>query len=71
MALLGKVEVVLKLLNSLSIEVDLWKAQNVCFSIGKGQLKEMKARVEKGDDSARAWVETYRQLCSHLHVKFI
>jgi alpha-amylase/alpha-mannosidase (GH57 family) len=69
LALLGKVEVVLKLLNSLSVEVDLWKAQNTCFSIGKALGKEMKERVEKGDDSARAWVETYRQLCSHLHVK--
>jgi hypothetical protein len=69
LALLGKVEVVLKLLNSLSVELDLWKAQNTCFSIGKALGKEMKERVEKGEDSARAWVETYRQLCSHLHVK--
>jgi alpha-amylase/alpha-mannosidase (GH57 family) len=69
MALLGRVEDVLKLLNSLSIEVDLWKAQNICFSIGKALGKEMNERVEKGDDSARTWVETYRQLCAHLHVK--
>lgn len=69
MALLGRVEDVLKLLNSLSIEVDLWKAQNWCFSIAKGQFKEMKERVEKGDESARSWVETYGRLCAHLHVK--
>jgi hypothetical protein len=65
----GKVEVVLKLLNSLSIEVDLWKAQNICFSIGKGLDKQMSERAEKGDNSARRWIETYRELCSHLHVK--
>jgi hypothetical protein len=68
MALLGKVEEALNLLNSLSVEVDLWKTQNTCFSIGKALGKEMKERVEKGDDSARSWIETFRQLCSHLHV---
>jgi alpha-amylase/alpha-mannosidase (GH57 family) len=71
MALLGKIEVVLKSLNSLSIDVDLWKAQNICFSIGKALGKEMNERVERRDDSARTWIETYRQLCSHLHVNVL
>ena len=66
-----RVEKALTLLQSFSIELDLWKAQNACFSIGKGQFKEMKERVEKGDGSARPWVETYRQLCSHLHVDVV
>jgi hypothetical protein len=67
-SLFEKVEKALKLLQSFSIELDLWRAQNACFSIGKGQFKEMNERLEKGDDSARPWVETFRQLCSHLHV---
>jgi alpha-amylase/alpha-mannosidase (GH57 family) len=65
-ALLGKVEVVLKLLNSLSIEVDLWKAQNACFSIGKGLHMEMHEREKKGDDAAKAWNELFHRLCSYL-----
>jgi alpha-amylase/alpha-mannosidase (GH57 family) len=67
-SLFEKVEKALKLLQSFSIELDLWKAQNTCFSIGKGQFKEMKERLERGDDSARSWIETFGQLCSHLDV---
>ena len=66
--ILERVEKALKLLQSFSIELDLWNAQNSCFSIGKALGDEMKERVEKGDDPARRWVKTYRQLCSHLHV---
>jgi alpha-amylase/alpha-mannosidase (GH57 family) len=66
--ILERVEKALKLLQSFSIELDLWNAQNSCFSIGKALGKEMKERVEKGEDPARRWVESYRQLCSHLHV---
>jgi alpha-amylase/alpha-mannosidase (GH57 family) len=71
MALLEKVEDILRLLNSLSIEADLWRAQNACFSIGKGLGREMKERMEKGDDAARPWVETFDQLCSHLRVSIM
>jgi len=68
MALLGTVEDILKLLSSLSIEVDLWKAQNTCFSIGRGPHKEIDERAEKGDDGARSLNEVFHQVCSHIRV---
>jgi hypothetical protein len=67
-ALLEKVAEVLKLLNSLSIEVNLWKAQNTCFSIGRGPHKEIDERAEKGDDAAKSLNEMFHQVCSHLKV---
>jgi alpha-amylase/alpha-mannosidase (GH57 family) len=68
MALLQKVEDVLKFLNLLSIEVEQWKAQNICFSIGRGVHKEIHERAEKGDDTAKSLNEVFHQVCSHLKV---
>jgi hypothetical protein len=67
--LFEKMEKVLELLRSLSVEPDLWKAQNTCFSIGKGFLNEMRERAARGDESAKSWVEVFQQLCFRLSVK--
>jgi alpha-amylase/alpha-mannosidase (GH57 family) len=68
-ALFEKIEKVLQLLESLSVEVDVWKPQNECFLIEKKLYGSMIDRVGKGDDVAKRWVEVFPQLCSHLTVK--
>jgi hypothetical protein len=67
--LFEKIEKVLALLRSLSVEPDLWKAQNTCFSIGKSMFREMQERAAQGDGSAKSWTEVFQQLCVHLHVR--
>jgi hypothetical protein len=67
--LFEKIEKVLALLRSLSVEPDLWKAQNTCFSIGKSLFKEMQERADQGDESTKSWTEAFQQLCFRLHVK--
>lgn len=67
--LFEKIESALKLLISLSVELDLWKAQNAYFSIGKKLYDPMKEKAEKGDDFAKRWIEVFHQLGSQLHVK--
>jgi len=67
--LFEKIESALKLLISLSVEIDLWKAQNAYFSIGKKLYDPMKEKAEKGDDFAKRWIEVFHQLGSQLHVK--
>ena len=67
--LFEKMEKVLELLKSLSVEPDLWKAQNTCFSIGKSLFKEMQEKAARGDEFAKSWVEVFQQLCVRLHVK--
>jgi hypothetical protein len=62
-------ERVLDLMKSLSVEPDLWQAQNACFSIGKALLTEMQERAARGDASAKSWAEVFQQLCFHLRVK--
>jgi alpha-amylase/alpha-mannosidase (GH57 family) len=67
-SLFEKVEKALKLLQSLSIELDLWRAQNACFSIGRGPHKEIDERAEKGDNAAKSLNEVFHKVCSHLGV---
>jgi len=64
-----RIEKVIKLLRQLPIELDIWKAQNIYFTIGKNLYSTMKERSEKGDDFARKWVEAFRKLGYYLQVK--
>lgn len=68
-ALLEGIEKALKLLMLLPIELDLWKTQNMYFSMGRDLYSTMKERAEKGEDLARRWVEVFGQLGHYLHVK--
>jgi alpha-amylase/alpha-mannosidase (GH57 family) len=68
-ASIEKIEKVLQLLKSLSVELDFWKPQNECFLIEKRLYSSMKERAEKGDDFAKRWVEIFPQCCAHLSVK--
>jgi alpha-amylase/alpha-mannosidase (GH57 family) len=64
-----KVGKVLRLLSSLSAEPDLWKTQNIYFSIGKKLYGPLKNKADGGDDLARRWVEVFDRLGSRLQVK--
>ena len=64
-----KMENVLMLLESLSTEPDLWKAQNAYFSIAKRLHGSMKERAEKGEDLAKRWIELFEKLGDRFHVK--
>jgi alpha-amylase/alpha-mannosidase (GH57 family) len=66
--LLEDIEKALDLLNSLSIEVDLWKAQNTCFSIARGPHREIDERAERGDEAGKSLNEVFHKVCSHLRV---
>ena len=60
---------VLGVLTSLSVEPDLWKAQNAYFSITKKLYRTMRERAEKEEDLAKRWVELFHRLGDRLHVK--
>ncbi len=54
---------------SLSLELDLWKAQNDFFSIDRKTCGSMKERAEKGDDEAKRWINAFHELESLLNVR--
>lgn len=67
--LLKKVRDVLKLLGPFNLKMNLWKAQNIYYSMSKGFYQKTKELADKGDRVSRAWVETFDSLGDFLHVK--
>jgi alpha-amylase/alpha-mannosidase (GH57 family) len=67
--LINKIETILKLAQSINLDMDLWKAQNIFLSIAKGSCKDRKGRAEKGDAFGQKWLDAFHQLGQHLHVK--
>jgi alpha-amylase/alpha-mannosidase (GH57 family) len=53
----------------LQLDLDLWKAQNIFFSIGKKIYASMKAKSERGNESAIKWIEKFTNLGKYLKVK--
>ncbi|MBI5055616.1 MAG: DUF3536 domain-containing protein [Nitrospirae bacterium] len=68
-SLFEKIDTALELLKPLSLPLNLWKAQNIYFSIGRNHLDKMKEWAAKGDSLGRKWVEGFSKLGYYLHVK--
>ncbi len=64
-----KVEKILTSLTSISVELDLWKAQNMYLSVGKKLYGSMKERADNGDDPAKHWMDVLQRLGSCFRVK--
>jgi hypothetical protein len=59
----------LELLEPLSLNLNFWKAQNTYFSV-KEQLKgEMHEKVERGDKSAKEWLDAFDDLGEKLGIQ--
>jgi alpha-amylase/alpha-mannosidase (GH57 family) len=69
-ALIETIESVLNTLHQLSLDLDLWKAQNVYFSIGK-QYYAQRRQQAKVDELSRKWVQAFDRLGVILQVKII
>lgn len=67
--IMDKVVTILNILNSLGLDLNLWKAQNAYFSIGKRLYKDMKKRADEGDEKAQEWVDRFNELGNQLNVK--
>lgn len=68
-SLLETIEGMFKILSDLSLELDLWKTQNVYFSIGKDLYGGILKKAERGDETAKKWIEHFNNLQDYLHVK--
>jgi hypothetical protein len=60
--LLRKLEALVDLARSLPFEVDFWKAQNIHFEMSQTFYPEVQSRAEKGDESAKIWVDHFLAL---------
>ena len=60
---------VLELLESLSLNLNLWKAQNMYFSLREQLTAEMDEKVKRGDESAKEWFDAFNNLGRKLRIK--
>jgi len=60
--------VLLRVLKPLELNLDLWNAQNIYFSIGKKLYDEMANRVSAGDEKAGVWMGHFDHLGEYLRV---
>ncbi len=67
--LLERIETMFRILSALPLELDLWKTQNICFSISRQLNGEMRESAERGDQTAKKWVEHFNNLQDHLYVR--
>lgn len=59
----------LQSLESLSLDLDVWKVQNTLFSIGKKLLEPMQAKERRREDKAKRWLTAFYRLGRQLKVK--
>ncbi|MEA1943755.1 MAG: DUF3536 domain-containing protein [Euryarchaeota archaeon] len=70
-SLLETIETIFRTLSALSLELDLWKTQNIYFSISRQLNGGMRERAEKGDQTAKKWVEHFNNLQDYLYVRSV
>ncbi len=66
---LQKADDLLQTLKGFPIDLNLWKSQNIYFTLCQDLRGEMQERKKSGDSFARRWVELMRNIGSHLSVQ--
>lgn len=70
-ALLERVEQMLQLLSPLSLDLNLWKAQNIYFALAKNTFPDISKKAAEGDVSAQHYLKVFQKIGNHLQVKVI
>ena len=66
---LERLEAFTALVRRLPFDVNLWKAQNVCYRVLHGVFGEVRGRAAKGDSKSQRWLERFRALADYLLVR--
>jgi Domain of unknown function (DUF3536)/Glycosyl hydrolase family 57 len=66
---LRQLDAAASLIKTLPFVADLWKVQNTYFALLKSAYADARARRERGDEGAKAWVECFKALGRKLGVK--
>jgi len=68
-SLLETIDNTLKILSNIPLELNLWKAQNIYFSIHKNLCDVIPIKAEPADPKAKKWSEHFKSLEEFLKVK--
>jgi alpha-amylase/alpha-mannosidase (GH57 family) len=69
LTLLQSINRTLALLDQVQFDLDLWKAQNVYYSLGRELYPQEKQKAADGDTHAAEWIELFLDLGTSLGVK--
>lgn len=68
-SLLESIRTMFQIFSSLPLDLDLWRTQNIYFSIARQHYSEMKEKAERGDQTAQKWVKNFDNLEDYLHMR--
>lgn len=68
-SLLEDIVSLMKIMELLSLDLDLWKTQNLYFSISKKNFAAKQLEAEHSDEAARRWVKCFNELGGYLKVR--
>ena len=66
--LLEMIGATIRVLQSLTLELDLQQAQNVLFAISMKKYSDINSRAESGEAQAQEWIEHFKNLALCLNV---
>lgn len=62
---------IFRLIHSLHLDLDLWKAQNIYFSLSRDLYPDYEQKAEDGDIKAGLWLTAFESLAPFLNVKHV
>ncbi|HUU52595.1 MAG TPA: DUF3536 domain-containing protein [Candidatus Heimdallarchaeota archaeon] len=68
---LKKADDLLNTLKAFPVDLNLWRSQNIYFTLCQNLARVMQEREKSGDPLARQWMELMKNIGSHLSVKCI
>lgn len=69
LALMGTIRDLLSIVGTLKLEPNLWKAQNILFSMSRRMASGMRERADKGDQNAKKWIELLISIEDSMQVR--
>ena len=67
-SLLDRIVIALKILEDLSLNLELWKAQDLYFAISRRIMDPMRKKEAQGRMPAKTWIATFMKLADLLGV---
>lgn len=69
LAPLTTVRDVMKLLSTAPVKLNLWRAQNIYFALGRSAYREAKEKGAMGDEASKEWAAAFEDLGNYFQVK--
>jgi len=71
LSLLKTIEELFRIAHDLSLQLNLWKSQNMYFFLTKKHYQEFRNKAENGDREAQKWIRHIQNIGNYLGVKAV